>query len=162
VSGLVGAREIHGVFGMGELGFGGGGLGAFSAGADGAEMVVGIDAGGVAVGEGDLDSVIPYLRGGGGSRFGFEHWQGRRGCEGGRSFCERTLFVALVVARGAGTLIAEIGKIEMGDVAIGPGDVDAGVGGDMDFDAGGFAAGMEWDGHRRGSRRSPVFDQSQD
>jgi len=76
-------------------------------------MIEGIDAGGVAVGERDLDGVVPYLRCSGGARFGLEHWQGWRGSEGGRSFGERTLFVALVVARSAGTLIAEIGKIEM-------------------------------------------------
>jgi len=35
----------------------------------------------------------------------------------------------------------------MRDVAVGPGDVDSGVAGDMDYDAGGLAACMEWDGH---------------
>jgi len=35
----------------------------------------------------------------------------------------------------------------MGGMAIGPGDIYAGVGGDVDFYAGRFAAGMEWDGH---------------
>jgi hypothetical protein len=37
----------------------------------------------------------------------------------------------------------------MGSVAIGPGDVYAGVGGDVDSYAGWFAAGMERDGHRK-------------
>ena len=41
-------------------------------------MVVGIDAGGVAVGERDLDGVVPYLCGGFSARFGLEHRQGRR------------------------------------------------------------------------------------
>jgi len=41
-------------------------------------MIEGIDAGGVAVGERDLDGVVPYLRGGGGAGFGFEHGQGWR------------------------------------------------------------------------------------
>jgi len=54
-------------------------------------------------------------------------------------------------------LIAEIGKIVVRDVAVGPGDVYAGVGGDMDFDASGFAAGMEWDGHERNNRQSSGF-----
>ena len=69
--GQAGAASKH-------LGFGSGGLFAFRAGADGAEMVVGIDAGGVAVGERDLDGVVAHLRGRGGAGFGFEHWQGWR------------------------------------------------------------------------------------
>lgn len=66
-----------------DLDFGRSGLGTFRAGADGAEMVVGIDAGGVAVGEGDLDGVVSYLRGSGGAGFGLEHWQSGRRREGG-------------------------------------------------------------------------------
>jgi hypothetical protein len=44
-------------------------------------------------------------------------------------------------------MIAEIGKIEMGDVAVSPCDVHTRVCGDVDLDAGGFAAGMERNGH---------------
>jgi len=43
-------------------------------------------------------------------------------------------------------MIAEIGKIEMRDVAVGPGNVYTCVCGNVDFDAGGLAAGMERDG----------------
>ena len=110
-------------------------------------MVVGIDAGGVAVGERDLDGVVPYLGGGVSARFGLEHRQGQRRCESGRSFGERIFFVTLVVAGGAGTIFAEIDEIKMGGVAVGPCDVHARVGGHMYFYARGFATGMEWDGH---------------
>ena len=59
-------------------------------------------------------------------------------------------------------MIAEIGEIVVRDVAVGPGDVHTGVGGDMDFDAGGFAAGMEWDGHWGNSRQSSVKSKPND
>ena len=44
-------------------------------------------------------------------------------------------------------MFAQIGKIEMRTVAVGPGDVYAGIGRDVDLYAGGFAAGMERDWH---------------
>ena len=49
------------------------GFGAFSTRADTAEMVVAIDAGGVAVGEADLDRVVAYPRGGLGAGLRLEH-----------------------------------------------------------------------------------------
>src|SRR5882724_2708974 len=49
------------------------GFGAFSAGTDAAEMVVAIDAGGMAVGEADLDCVVAHLRGGFGPGLRLEH-----------------------------------------------------------------------------------------
>ena len=54
-------------------GFGRRSLLALGARADGAEIVVGVDAGGVAVRETDLDGVVPYLRGGPAAGFGLEH-----------------------------------------------------------------------------------------
>ena len=49
------------------------GLGAGGTGADSAEVVVAVDAGGVTVGEGDLDSVVAYGGSGFGAGFGLEH-----------------------------------------------------------------------------------------
>ena len=49
------------------------GFGAGWAGADGAEMLVAVNAGGVAVGKGELDGVVAYGVGGFGAGFGFEH-----------------------------------------------------------------------------------------
>jgi hypothetical protein len=127
---------------MKHSGFGSGGLGTFRTGADGAEKIVGVDASGVAVGERDLNGVIPYLSGSGGSGFGLEHGKRGRSGKGGRGFGERTLFVALVVAGGAVTIFPEIDEIEMGGVAVGPSDVNAGVVRNVYFYAGGFSAGM--------------------
>ena len=62
-------------------GFCGGSLLTLGAGTDGAKIVVGIDAGGVAIREADLDSVVPYLRGGLAARLGLEHRERRRRCE---------------------------------------------------------------------------------
>ena len=56
-------------------------------------------------------------------------------------------------------MIAEIGKIVVRDVAVGPGDVHTCVRRDVDFDAGGFAAGVEWNGHW-GKQSSVVSFQS--
>jgi hypothetical protein len=110
-------------------------------------MVVGVDAGRMAVGERDLDGVVPYLGCGGGSCFWLEHRKNRGRGKGRRSFGERFFLGAFVVAGGAGAVVAEIGKVEMRDMAVGPGDVYAGVCGDVDFDARGFTAGMERNGH---------------
>jgi hypothetical protein len=121
------------------------GFGAFGAGADAAEVVVAEDSGGVAIGEGDLDGVITDCGGGLRARLGFEHWQG---CCGGRpSGGESGFSDAFVVAGGAGTLFAEIGKIVMTGMAVGPGDVDAGAGRYVDLYGGGFFAGVDGDGH---------------
>ena len=54
------------------------GLAAFGAGTDGAEVIVAVDTGGVAVVEGELDRVVADLRGGGGFGLGFEHGEERR------------------------------------------------------------------------------------
>src|SRR5215470_5652986 len=104
------------------------------AGADGAEMVVGVDAGRVAVGKGDLDGVVPYLCGRLGAGFRFEHRKRGRRSKSRRGFGEGFLFGALIVAGGAGAVVAEISEVEMRDVAVRPGDVNASVCRDVDFD----------------------------
>lgn len=48
----------------------------------------------------------------------------------------------------------------MGSVAIGPGDVHAGVRRDVDFYAGGFTAGMERNGHLRNLRSTGLWVES--
>ncbi len=60
-----------------RLGSSGGakGFGAFGAGADVAEMVVAVDAGGVAISKADLNGVVAHLRSGLGARLGLEHRQ---------------------------------------------------------------------------------------
>ncbi len=104
-------------------------------------MIVGVDAGGVAVGEGDLNGVVADRRGGLRAGFGFEH--GQRGKLRRRSRGELLLLVALFVARGAGAVIAKVGEVVMAGVAVSPGDIHAGAGRDVDFDVDGFAALVE-------------------
>ena len=102
------------------------GCGAIGAGADGAEVFVAEDAGIVAVVEIDLHGVIADLRGRLGANFGFEHGQRRRGDGSGGFGAGVLLFlVALLVAGGAGAFLAEVRKIVMAGVIVGPGDVYA-------------------------------------
>ena len=54
-------------------------MGTFGAGTDVAQMIVAVNAGGVAIGEADLDSVVTHHGSGLGARLGLEHRQrGRR------------------------------------------------------------------------------------
>lgn len=121
------------------------GFGAFGAGADAAEVVVAVDAGGVAVGERDLDRVVAdggsLLRAG----FGLEHRQGRGG--GGTRAGVCALSYALVIASGAGTFLAKIGEIVVAGVAVGPDDVHAGAAGYVDLYAGGLLSRVDGNGH---------------
>jgi hypothetical protein len=124
------------------------GLGASGAGADGPQMVVAVDASGVAIGKGDLDGVIADRGSCFGAGLGLEHRQ----CGGGSWACGREgmFFLAFVVAGGARALIAEVGEIEVAGVAVGPGNVHAGTRGDVDFYGGGFTARVDGDGHKKG------------
>jgi hypothetical protein len=122
------------------------GGGAFGAGAVSAEIVVAEDAGGMAIVEIDLDGVVAYLRGGLRARRGLVHGQERRGGEVHGS--EIFFFGALVVAGGAGAVVAEIREIEVAGVAVGPGDVDPSAGFHVNLDRDGFLALVEWCGHR--------------
>ena len=108
------------------------GCGAIGAGADGAEVFVAEDASVVAIVEIDLHGVIADLGGGLGAHFGFVHGQGGRG-DGSGFGAWMFLLEALVVAGGAGAFIAEIRKIVMAGVIVGPGDIDARTAGDVDF-----------------------------
>lgn len=108
---------------------------ALVAGAVGAEIVVTEDAGRVPVVETDLDGVVADLSSGIGARFGLVH-----GEEGGGRETRRdrgVLVAALIIAGGAGAIVAQIGEIKVTGVAVGPGDVDASTGFYVDFDGGG-------------------------
>lgn len=125
------------------------GFGAFRAGADGAEVVVAEDAGGVAVIEEELDGVVPDLRGRLRASLRFIHRQQRRRSKNRACGGRRGLFFgALVVAGGAGAVFAEVGEVEVAQVIVGPGDIDAGAAFDVDFDGGGLFALVEGRGHR--------------
>ena len=112
-------------------------------------MIVGVDASGVTVGKRQLNRVLPYgsrrLRAG----LGLEHGQRGGRSEGGRSFPERFFFDAFIVARRAGTILAQICKIEMAGVTVGPGNVHTRAGAYVNFHAGGLAALVDGNGHGR-------------
>ncbi len=123
-------------------------FGAFGAGADGAEMVVAVDTGGVPIRKAQLHGVVADDGGGLCSRLGFEHRQSRKDgtpgrCRGGEGF----FFAAFVVARGAGTLLAQIGKVVVTGVAIGPDDVDASAGFHVNLNVARFLSRIERNGH---------------
>ena len=113
----------------------------------GAKVVVAEDAGGMAVVEIDLDGVAADLGGGIRAGFRFEHGEKRRG--GKVTLGHGFFFGAFVVAGGAGADVAEVGKIVVAGMAVGPGDVDTGPGFDVDLDGGRFFALVEGCGHKR-------------
>src|SRR2546429_8214393 len=88
-------------------------------------MVVAVDAGGVAVGEANLNGVVAYLRGSLGARLGLEHWQCGRRLESRTHLANEGLLLSRVVAGGAGTLVAQVSKLVTAGVAVGPGDIHA-------------------------------------
>jgi len=127
------------------------GFSAVGAGADAAEMVVGVDAGGVPVCKGDLNGVVPDLRGGFGTRLGFKHRKSRRR---GHPQCQRLegiFLFAFVVARRAGALVAQIREFVVARVPVRPGNVHAGAARNMNLDAGRFFPRIEGCGHALGS-----------
>ena len=121
------------------------GFGAVGAGADAAEMVVTENAGGVAIAESDLDGVIAH----GGSllraRLGLKHRE--RGRSDGSRNGAGVLSNAFVIAGGAGTFFAKIGKIVVARVAVGPNDVDTRAAGYVNLYAGGLFSGIDGNGH---------------
>src|SRR5437879_1740479 len=96
---------------------------ALRARAQGAQVIVAVNAGAVAVAVADLDGVIPHGCRRLGARARLENWQRRRRRGNGRREC--LLFLSLVVAGGAGAVFAQIRKIIVARVAVRPGDVHA-------------------------------------
>jgi len=130
------------------------GFGAVGAGADAAEMIVAVDAGCVAVAEGNLNGVIADLRGSLRARLGLEHRQ--RGSGGVTRAGRSALSDPLVIASGAGTFLAKISEIVVAGVTIGPRNVDAGAAAHMNFHRGGLFAGIKGDGHRVSGKPSSL------
>src|SRR2546426_9449798 len=91
--------------------------------ADGAQVVVAVDAGGVAVGEIDLNGVVAYRRGGLGLGLGLEHGQhgGCRACAFGAG--QGGFLLAVVVPQSAGAVVAQIDKIVVAPRARTPGGI---------------------------------------
>lgn len=113
--------------------------------ADFAEVIKAENAGGVAVGELDLDRVAPHGSGGACGDFRLEHGKNGRAASGFRF--EPAVFFALFAAGGAGTVFAEVHEIVVASVGVGPDDVHAFTGGDADFYVHGLFAQIERNGH---------------
>jgi len=105
---------------------------ALFAGADFAEVLPGIQAEVVIVVPVELNGVFADGFGGNGLGSGFEHGQRAR-CGFGRLAGLASGFVALFVAHGARTGVAEVDEGVVGGVAVVPVDVDAGAGGQVDL-----------------------------
>jgi len=107
-------------------------------------MIIAENAGGMAIGESDLDGVVADGGSGLRARLGLEHGErgGRGGGAGGGGLAD-----ALVVAGGAGTFLAEVGKIVMAGVAVGPEDVDTSAGGYVNLYGRGLFSGVDGNGH---------------
>jgi hypothetical protein len=122
-------------------------FGALLTGADAAEVFVAVDAGGMAIGEGDLNGVIAHRGGLLGARLGFEHGQSGSGSEARGS--KRALLFTLVVASRAGALLAEVGEVVVAGVAVGPGNVHAGAAGHVNLHVGRPCARVNGYGHAK-------------
>src|SRR5580704_4798731 len=112
-------------------------------------MFVTIDASGVAIRKGDLQGVVADDGGGLGAWLRFKHGKRRKGVDGGRCRGEGFLFAALVVARGAGALLAQISEIIVARVTIGPGDVNSSAGLYVHLYGGWLSSRIEWNRHQR-------------
>lgn len=113
---------------------------AFGARADGTQMIVGINAGGMAVRKRNLYRILADGICGLRARFGLEHRQRGRRRKRRRSFAQLRFLDALVVARRAGTLFAQIWKIKMAGVPVGPSNVHARAAADVNLHTGGLAS----------------------
>src|SRR6266849_1450868 len=131
------------------------GVGAVSAGANAAEVIVAVNAGGVAVAEGDLNGVIADLRGGFRARLGLEHRESGGG--DGTGTGKGALSYPLVIASGAGAFLAKISEIVVTGMTIGPGNVDAGAAAHVNFHGGRLFARIQRDGHRASGNRQALL-----
>ncbi len=93
--------------------------------------------------EAELNGIVPYLRSGLRPRLGLVHWQhrgdDRRSAEGNGYL----FLAALVIAGRAGAMIAQLGKVVVAVVAVGPGDVHASTRFDVNFHGGGLSAWID-------------------
>src|SRR5256885_4458177 len=136
-------------------------FGAFTAGADVAQVFVAVNSGGVAIIEGDLDGVVADRGGCLRARLGLEHGQRRGGSWTGGS--QGALFLSLIVASCTGALFTQIDEIVVAAVAVGPSDIHAGPARDVDVDAGGVFASLDGDRHAvkstlqvKGQKKKPL------
>jgi len=112
--------------------------GTLRAGTDRAKVLVGIDACWVAIRKWNLNGVLADRRRRLRAGLRLEHrqrgWRSKRG----RRFSKRFFLDAFVVAGSARTVLAQVGKIEMARVPIGPHNIDARATADVNFYACGY------------------------
>jgi hypothetical protein len=130
---------------------------ALFAGTNRAQVVIAVDAGGMTVVECDLEGVIPHLRGGIGPGLWLVHRQQRRSRKIQPS--SGFFFAPLVIACSTGALLAQIRKIEMAAVTIGPCDIHARRSFHMDSNGRWFLALVKW--CRHGKKDAPLSLQIQ-
>src|SRR5207247_10577625 len=119
-------------------------------------MVVAVDACRVAVGEAELDGVVPHLCGGLSAWLGLEHGQRGRWLECRSQLGERGLLFPCVVTGGARTLLAQISELVVAGMPVGPGDVHTRAARNVDLDARWFFSWVE--GGRHGWVRDQLLD----
>ena len=132
--------------------------GTLRAGTNGAEIIEAVDSRGMAIVKVNLQSVVAHRMRGLGGEPRLEHRQERRtqGKSGRawiftsqlRIFFKAGLFLLpLVIAHGAGALLAQVGEIEMADVFVGPCDIHTSAGRNVDFYLGRFSARIDGNRH---------------
>ena len=102
------------------------------------------DAGRVAIRELDLNRVVPHRRRSLRSDPWLVHWKHGRDLGGPTRLC---FLLTFVVAHGTGAGVAQIRKIVMARVGIGPGDIDTCPGGNVNFQASWLFSDVEWNRH---------------
>lgn len=114
--------------------------------ADFAQMVEAIDPCPVAVGEFDLDGIVPYCRGGASGDSRLEHRKDR--AVAGSFGIDTAVLVTLFFAGGTRAMFTKIGKIIVTAVGVGPNDINASTGRDVNLHVDGPLADVERERHR--------------
>jgi len=100
----------------------------------------------MSVGEGNLDGVLPYRLSGLRARLWFKHGQSRRLKRRG-GIRQRFLLLSFIVACGAWAVVAQIHKVVMARVPVGPGNVHTRAAAHVYLHAGGLASQISRDRH---------------
>ena len=110
-------------------------------------MFVTIDAGGMTIRKADLHGIVAHDRCRLRCGLRLEHRK-RRKCVGGRRRSgEGFFFAALIITCSAGTLFAQIRKIVVAGVAIGPGDVNSRASFDVHLHGRRLSSRIDWNRH---------------
>ncbi len=144
--------------------------GASLAGTDTAELIVAVDPGVMPIGKVNLNRIAADRRCGLRPRLGFEHWEHRR-CR--RQWYRRRaavsvrrigffpfrvcFFFAFIVTRRARARVAQVRKIIVTGVTVGPGNIHSSAARNMNFYGNRFFAGIERSRHLGRPRKNARF-----